>query len=63
MAYAALLRYKEESVFGKFARNPWPSGFTRADDAWLDNSEEGANSFFEKPKEKKKVVRKLRRGY
>lgn len=63
MAFATLLRYKGESMLGNSAQAPWPSGFTPADDSWVDSSDEGTDSFFDKPKEKKKVVRRPRRGY
>ncbi|KAK4043827.1 hypothetical protein C8A01DRAFT_12687 [Parachaetomium inaequale] len=67
MAFATLLSYKEESESGASASNAWPSGFTKADDAWVDDTEEGNTSFFTKPKDdqlrKKKVPKKARRGY
>ncbi|KXX82606.1 Pyrimidine-specific ribonucleoside hydrolase RihA [Madurella mycetomatis] len=53
MALATLLRYKGESMLGNLAQSPWPTGFTPVDDAWVDGSEEGTDSFFDKPKEKK----------
>ncbi|KAL2161200.1 hypothetical protein VTH06DRAFT_8419 [Thermothelomyces fergusii] len=46
MAYATLLSYKERSESGHDGQHPWPSGFVRADDAWVDATEEGNTSFF-----------------
>jgi hypothetical protein len=66
MAFATLLRYKEESESGASASNAWPSGFIKADDAWVDDTEEGNTSLFTKPKDdlrKKKAPKKARRGY
>ncbi|KAL2126397.1 hypothetical protein VTI74DRAFT_1004 [Chaetomium olivicolor] len=65
MAYATLLRYKEEGQSGASAG--WPSGFIRAEDDWVDTTDEGNNSFFSTPKEeqlkKRRIPRKPRRGY
>ncbi|KAL2149984.1 hypothetical protein VTH82DRAFT_7660 [Thermothelomyces myriococcoides] len=51
MAYATLLSYKERSESGSHGKYSWPSGFIKADDAWVDTSEEGNKSFFSEPKE------------
>ncbi|KAK4154894.1 hypothetical protein C8A00DRAFT_14041 [Chaetomidium leptoderma] len=67
MAFATLLGYKEESESGTSTQNAWPSGFVKADDAWVDTTEEGNTSLFSKPMEeqlkRKRPLRKPRRGY
>ncbi|KAH6855231.1 hypothetical protein B0I37DRAFT_423437 [Chaetomium sp. MPI-CAGE-AT-0009] len=67
MAFATLLSYKEKSESGASGQNVWPSGFTKADDSWVDTTEEGNMSFFSKPKEeylkRRKAPKKVRRGY
>jgi hypothetical protein len=67
MAFATLLSYKEKSESGASGQNGWPSGFTKADDTWVDTTDEGNTSFFSKSKEdylkRKKIPKKVRRGY
>ncbi len=67
MAFATLLRYKEECESGTSAQNGWPSGFIEADDAWVDTSDEGNVSFFGAPQEdqseRRRPIRRPRRGY
>ena len=66
MAFATLLSYREESESGSSTQNLWPSGFTKAEDDWVDCTDEGNTSFFSTLKEdqlKRKVLRKPRRGY
>lgn len=67
MTFATLLSYKERSESGASGQNGWPSSFTKAEDGWVDATEEGNTSFFTKPKEdylkKKKIPKKVRRGY
>ncbi|KAK4125055.1 hypothetical protein N657DRAFT_351041 [Parathielavia appendiculata] len=67
MAFATLLRYKEESESDGSVHDALPRSFIPAEDAWIDHTEEGNKSFFSEPKEdtprKKKSSRKPRRGY
>lgn len=66
MTFATLLSYRDESESGNLSQHSWPSGFTKAEDGWVDNTEEGNTSFFSTPKEeqlKRKVPRRPRRGY
>ncbi|AEO65046.1 uncharacterized protein THITE_2111589 [Thermothielavioides terrestris NRRL 8126] len=63
LALATLLGYKEASKTGIYQ---WPCSFIKADDAWVDDSDEGNTSFFSKPKDelkKRRIVKKARRGY
>ncbi|KAL2180776.1 uncharacterized protein P884DRAFT_274668 [Thermothelomyces heterothallicus CBS 202.75] len=46
MAFATLLSYKEKSESGSNGKYSWPSGFIKADDAWVDPTKEGNTSFF-----------------
>jgi hypothetical protein len=67
MAFATLLSYKEECESRSSAQTGWPSGFIKADDAWVDSSDEGNMSFFDTAQEdqskRKRATRKPRRGY
>ena len=66
MAVSRLMSYKEQPDC-KSTEKPLPSGFIKADDAWLETSDEGSSSYFSKISEentkKKKAARKPRRGY
>ncbi|KAK0729683.1 hypothetical protein B0H67DRAFT_638275 [Lasiosphaeris hirsuta] len=66
MAFATLLKYKEPASADLTDLTP-RSNFTEVDPAWVDDSEEGNSSFFEKPKpeqpKRKRVVKRVRRGY
>ncbi|KAJ4298493.1 hypothetical protein N0V88_003523 [Collariella sp. IMI 366227] len=65
MAYASLLRYKEEGQSAP--SSSWSGGFIPAEDDWVDGTEEGNSSFFSSPKEeqlkKRRIPRRARRGY
>lgn len=68
MAFGTLLRCKDESESGASSSNAGPSGFTEAQFAWVDNTEEGNASFFSELKEEPlrrriPIPRKPRRGY
>ncbi|KAK4232336.1 hypothetical protein QBC38DRAFT_352567 [Podospora fimiseda] len=67
LAYAAMLNYREDGRSGRSDRDGWGPKFREVDDAWVDNSEEGNKSLFDKPKEppkkKKLVVKKTKLGY
>ncbi|KAK3393131.1 hypothetical protein B0H63DRAFT_530775 [Podospora didyma] len=63
MAFESLRIYKEVGPPGNTVKH---GGFANTDPDWIDDSEEGNKSFFEKQKteqKKKKVVRRTRRGY
>ncbi|KAL2198747.1 hypothetical protein P885DRAFT_67899 [Corynascus similis CBS 632.67] len=65
MAFATLLSYKEKSESGLSGQNSWPTGFIKADDAWVDATQEGNTSFFSKPGDdvREKTSKEARRGY
>ncbi|KAK3996977.1 hypothetical protein QBC44DRAFT_317032 [Cladorrhinum sp. PSN332] len=67
LAYAAMLNYKKDRGSGGSEQEGWCPQFTEVDDEWVDHSEEGNKSFFDKPKEplkkKKLVVKKTKLGY
>ncbi|KAK4164165.1 hypothetical protein QBC43DRAFT_370111 [Cladorrhinum sp. PSN259] len=67
LAYAAMLNYKEDRKSGGSVQKGWCPKFTEVNDEWVDNSEEGNKSFFDKlkepPKKKKLVAKKTKLGY
>ncbi|KAK3363641.1 hypothetical protein B0T25DRAFT_596974 [Lasiosphaeria hispida] len=66
MAFATLLKYKEPTSADLTGLTPH-SNFMEVDPAWVDDSEEGNCSFFDKPKpeqpRRKRMVKRARRGY
>ncbi|KAM7208945.1 hypothetical protein V8F20_000823 [Naviculisporaceae sp. PSN 640] len=67
MAYETLKQWKEAVDDGSLSGNRWGPSFSRTDPAYIDTSEGGNNSFFSQEKadlpKKKKLVKKIRRGY
>jgi len=69
MAFATLLRHKEESETNKSSARGFSSGFTARDPSWVDDSSEGHKSFFDTSKaeqmKKKKAIKcsRVSRGY
>lgn len=67
MAYGTLMQWKEASEYGSLSGNRWGPSFSQPDPAYIDTSKGGNSSFFSQekadPPKKKRLVRKIRRGY